>query len=152
LTFLNKIFHFKTRNSIAIVLLFVGCSKVNVARNPYLPDVRFQYDINLNLPEFDGLRFAGGSHLIHNVGYNGVLVFNLNGNDYLAWEATCSNHVPESCSKLSIEGVLAKCSCEDFQYSLATGQLLNPTENLETPYSLLFYQVIANNNILRISN
>ena len=51
----------------------------------------------------------------------------------LAWEATCPNHLPESCSKLSISGVLAECSCENFQYSLATGQLLNPNEKLNPP-------------------
>lgn len=134
------------------MLMLLGCGKERVERNPFIPDVRFQYEINLNLPEYDALRFPGGSLRIDPLGYKGVLIFNLSGNSFLAWEATCSNHPPESCSKLSIQGVLANCSCEDYQYSLATGQLLNPTENLENPYSLIYYQVIANNNILRISN
>lgn len=132
--------------------MLLGCSKSNVVRNPNLPDIRFEYEINLNLPEFDALRYAGGSKRIDAVGFNGVLLFNLNGTDFLAWEATCSNHPPENCSKLSIQGVLAACSCDDYQYSLATGQLLNPPDTIETPYSLIYYQVIANNNILRISN
>lgn len=152
MTILNKIFHFKTKNTILALLLLVSCTKANIARNPNIPDVRFEYDINLNLPEFDALRYAGGSHIINSVGLNGVLVFNLNGSSYLAWEATCPNHGPESCSKLGIQGVLARCNCEEYQYSLATGLLLNPAENIETPYALLYYQIIANNNILRISN
>ena len=55
-------------------------------------------------------------------------------------------------SKLSISGVLAECSCENFQYSLATGQLLNPSEKLNPPRDLLFYQIQNFNGILRISN
>ena len=70
----------------------------------------------------------------------------------MAWEATCPNHVPESCSKLDISGVLAECSCEDFQYSLATGQLLNPNETLNQPRDLLFYQIQNYNGILSVSN
>jgi nitrite reductase/ring-hydroxylating ferredoxin subunit len=60
--------------------------------------------------------------------------------------------LPKSCSKLGIEGVLAVCSCESFQYSLATGQLLNPNEELTPPQSLLFYQVENYNGILSVRN
>ena len=134
------------------LFLFFSCGKKELQRNPYLVDVRFQREINLNLPLYNQLNFVGGSFLIEDVGINGVLVFNLNGTSYLAWEATCPNHLPEACSKLSIEGVLVNCSCEEFQYSLATGQLLNPSENLNPPQGLLFYQVQNYNGILRVSN
>jgi len=134
------------------LFLFSSCGKKELQRNPYLVDVRFQREINLSLPLYNQLNFVGGSFLIEDVGINGVLVFNLNGTSYLAWEATCPNHLPEACSKLSIEGVLVNCSCEEFQYSLATGQLLNPSENLNPPQGLLFYQVQNYNGILRVSN
>ena len=134
------------------LFLFFSCGEKELQRNPYLVDVRFQREINLSLPLYNQLNFVGGSFLIEDVGINGVLVFNLNGTSYLAWEATCPNHLPEACSKLSIEGVLVNCSCEEFQYSLATGQLLNPSENLNPPQGLLFYQVQNYNGILRVSN
>ena len=134
------------------LFLFFSCGKKELQRNPYLVDVRFQREINPSLPLYNQLNFVGGSFLIEDVGINGVLVFNLNGTSYLAWEATCPNHLPEACSKLSIEGVLVNCSCEEFQYSLATGQLLNPSENLNPPQGLLFYQVQNYNGILRVSN
>lgn len=134
------------------LFLFFSCGKKELQRNPYLVDVRFQREINLSLPLYNQLNFVGGSFLIEDVGINGVLVFNLNGTSYLAWEATCPNHLPEACSKLSIEGVLVNCSCEEFQYSLATGQLLNTSENLNPPQGLLFYQVQNYNGILRVSN
>ena len=130
----------------------LGCSKDPIQRNPYLADIRFQRNLNLSLPLYNQLNFVGGSILIPDIGIKGVIIFNLSGNTFLAWEATCPNHIPESCSKLDISGVLAECSCEDFQYSLATGQLLNPNETLNPPRDLLFYQIQNFNGILRVSN
>jgi len=133
-------------------MLVSSCGKRPLERNPYLIDIRFQREFNLSLPLYSNLNYVGGSLLVDGVGINGIILFNLNGSSFLAWEATCPNHPPENCSKLSIEGVLAVCSCEEFQYSLATGQLLNPSENLSPPQSLLFYQVQNYNGILSVSN
>ena len=133
-------------------LIVLGCGKTPLQRNPYLVDLRFQRELNLSLPLYNSLNFVGGSILIRDLGINGVIVFNLNGTTFLAWEATCPNHLPQACSVLSITGVLAECSCEQFQYSLATGQLLNPTEALNPPHGLLFYQVQNFNGTLRITN
>ena len=140
------------RNVLLFLVLILGCSKDPIQRNPYLADIRFQRNLNLSLPLYNQLNFVGGSILIPDIGIKGVIIFNLSGNTFLAWEATCPNHLPESCSKLDISGVLAECSCEDFQYSLATGQLLNPNETLNPPRDLLFYQIQNFNGILRISN
>jgi nitrite reductase/ring-hydroxylating ferredoxin subunit len=134
------------------LLWLSSCGVKPLDRNPYLVDIRFQREFNLSLPLYSGLNYVGGSLLVEDVGINGILLFNLNGSSFLAWEATCPNHLPQNCSKLKIEGVLAVCSCENFQYSLATGQLLNPTESLELPQPLLFYQVQNYNGILRVTN
>ena len=133
-------------------VFFFNCTKFKESRNPYLVDVKFQREINLSLPSYNNLNFVGGSILVNDIGINGVVVFNLNGSTFLAWEATCPNHLPENCSKLTINGVLANCSCEDYQYSLATGQLLSPTEDLNPPRGLLFYQIQNYNGNLRVSN
>ena len=133
-------------------MLVSSCGKRPLERNPYLIDIRFQREFNLSLPLYSNLNYVGGSLLVDGVGINGIILFNLNGSSFLAWEATCPNHPPENCSKLSIEGVLAVCNCEKFQYSLATGQLLNPSENLSPPQSLLFYQVQNYNGILSVNN
>ena len=117
-------------------MLLLGCGKDKIERNPYLVSVRFSVNLNLNLPGFDNLRYAGGGQSIRQGGINGLLVFNLNGNDFLAWEATCPNHPIRDCSDLSITGVLAECSCEGFEYSLATGQLLNPKEDTKNLYPM----------------
>ena len=132
--------------------IIINCEKNNIDRNPYLNEIKFNYEINLNFPEFDALRYVGGSKKINQIGLNGVILFNFNGNTFLAWEATCANHIIKECSELYIEGVLAKCSCEDFQYSLATGQLINPKENINALFGMLNFQVFSNGNILRITN
>lgn len=133
-------------------LLVYNCSERPIDRNPYLVDIRFQREFNLSLPLYSNLNYAGGSLLIEDAGINGIILFNLNGSSFLAWEATCPNHLPSSCSKLGIEGVIAVCDCESFQYSLATGQLLNPSEELSPPQPLLFYQVQNYNGILNVTN
>ncbi|MEC8636665.1 MAG: hypothetical protein VXX99_04595, partial [Bacteroidota bacterium] len=122
----DKTFFFKF--IVLQLLILNSCRKVNIDRNPYLSYVNFNFSLNLNLPAYDNLRYAGGGLDISQGGINGLLVFNLNGNDFLAWEATCPNHPIRDCSDLSITGVLAECACEGFEYSLATGQLLNPKE------------------------
>ncbi|MEL0318061.1 MAG: hypothetical protein VW979_03305, partial [Flavobacteriaceae bacterium] len=80
-------------------LLTYGCGKIPLDRNPYLVDIRFQRTLNLALPLYSGLNYTGNSLLIEDLGINGVIIFNLNGRTFLAWEATCPNHLPTSCSK-----------------------------------------------------
>ena len=141
-----------------LLLIFCGlfgvfsCGRNEIQRNPYLLEPKIQYELNLSLPLYNALTFVGGSYKVQGIGLNGVILFNLNGSTYLAWEASCPNHDLKSCSELEIEGVLAVCSCEAFQYSLATGQILNPTEDLQPPQGMLFYQVTRYNNTLQIVN
>lgn len=129
-------------------LVLVSCSKTAVERNPFLIEKGFDQSINLALPAFNNLSYAGGSMYWPNGGIRGLLLYNLNGNTIMAWEASCPNHEVKSCSTMQISGVTASCSCEDYQYSLATGQPL--TER--ATYSLLFYKVQQNGTALRIFN
>lgn len=130
----------------------ISCSKNNIIRNPYVSDVPINYQVNLNLPQYDALRFVGGSAFIYQVGLKGVLLYNLNGQTFLAWEATCPNHIPRECSKLQLDVPLARCGCENFEYNLVNGQLLNGDENTNTAYPLINYQVEVFNSFLTIRN
>lgn len=126
-----------------------SCSKENINRNPYLKPNSFTKTINLNLPKYDNLKFSGGSIFLENTGIKGVLLFNLN-EQIMAWEASCPNHLPSSCSTMVLKGVQAQCNCEDYQYSLATGQILN--ENSNENYPMLSYFSEKNGSSVRISN
>ena len=135
-----------------VLILMFSCSGDAIKRNPYLNEVSFSHSINLNLPEYDNLNFAGGSKFIPYGGINGILIFNINGNDIFAWEASCSNHNLEICSKLSIEGLLATCSCDNFKYSLATGQLIEGGILNSSQYPLINYKAERFRNTIIISN
>ena len=138
--------------SILIIFVFISCNKNSVIRNPFLTELDFEFSININLPLYNNLKFTGGSVLINNFGHKGIILYNLNNNNYLAWEASCPNHKPNSCSKTEISGSLTVCGCENYQYSLATGQLINPSPNDTNQYAMINYGVRVSGNNLVIYN
>ena len=138
-----------TKFTILITFILISCNKNSIVRNPFLPELDFEFSINLNLPLYNSLKFTGGSLLINDFGHKGILIYNLNNNIYLAWEASCPNHKPNYCSKTEIKGSLTECKCENYQYSLATGQLLNPSSNDSNAYPMINYGVrISGNNLI----
>lgn len=145
----------KTTHIVLLIftLFIVSCSKDTSDRNPYLGEQNFTFEINLNLPLYGSLNTPGNALYIgnNNVGLRGVIVFNSGFGTFFAWEASCPNHTPNSCSTMTIEGgVTAVCSCEGYTYSLSNGVPL--TDTTEKLRSLLNYQVDTNGNILVISN
>jgi nitrite reductase/ring-hydroxylating ferredoxin subunit len=135
-----------------LLLIFFGtfsCSKNQLNNNPYLQDISFEKVINLNLPQYDNLKYSGGSIYLPSGGIKGLLLFNIN-EQIMAWEASCPNQYPSSCSKMTINGVQSICSCEDFKYSLATGQILSNSEKESYPMKLYYSE--KNGNSVRISN
>ncbi|WP_224485085.1 hypothetical protein [Robertkochia aurantiaca] len=137
------------------LLCFVACDNSDIERNPFLIERSFSYDINLNLPQFGSLSTPGNAIYIgsEGVGIRGVIVFNSGFGNYLAWEASCPNHQPNSCSTMTItDGVFSVCSCDDYRYSLANGALVSELEEEKRVYPLLNYRVTANANILRVFN
>ena len=67
--------------------------------------------------------------------------------DYRAWDANCPNQYPSSCSQMRINGVNAKCNCDNFEYSLFTG-VGNDGDYIMKPYRV---QVIEP-KLIRIYN
>lgn len=137
-----------------VLVAFLSCNSDDdgANNNPFIPNALVQFQINLNLPQFDNLNFAGGSTYIANGGgVRGFFVFNLSGDQFLAWEASCPNHIPNSCSTMEINGVLAMCDCEDYEYSLANGQLLNPVEGADS-FPMVNYRTTKSGNVVTVSN
>lgn len=136
-----------------ICLLIVSCSKSNEVRNnAYLPNYSFDTGnlINTNLPQYSNLQFAGNHILLSSdYGINGVVVF-FSGTSYSAFELTDPNHSIQACSKLTVQGVIATCSCDDGNsYEILTGQ---GQEGTTGQYSLKPYFVEINGNIIRVYN
>ena len=130
-------------------ILITSCSKNEINRNPYLQNIRFEKTINLNLPQYDNLNYNGGAIYLSSGGIKGLILFNFS-NQIFAWEASCPNQYPSSCTTMEIDGVQTVCNCDDYKYSLATGQLLSNSENDSYPMKMYFSE--KNGNSVRISN
>ena len=73
----------------------ISCSKNQLNDNPFLQDISFEKVINLNLPQYDNLKYSGGSIYLSSGGIKGLLLFNIN-DQIMAWEASCPNQYPSS--------------------------------------------------------
>ena len=138
---------FRTILLISLLSFNYGCDKNVPEQNPYLQNVGFTREINLDLPQYSSLKFANNSIILYNVGIKGVIVFNT-GNSFLAWEASDPNHYPSDCSTMTPDQFTCECSCEGNKYSLYDGQKISGDGN----YSLKPYHIYQNGNILTISN
>lgn len=142
---MKKIFIF-----ISLSLFLFGCSGDDEIReNPYLPDLNFSFQMDLNLPEYNQLNFPGNFYVTHNYGINGIVVYNLNNDHYMAFELSDPNHVLQGCSILNVQNTQAACSCNDGNiYTIITGQQIAG----EGEYGLKPYRVERIGSVLRISN
>jgi nitrite reductase/ring-hydroxylating ferredoxin subunit len=140
--------------SILLLLLITACSHDGTNRNPYLQEISFRFEANLNLPSYSPLTNTGSAVLIPSAtaGTKGVFVINAGFDQFRAFEASCPNHAPNDCSTMVLNGQIATCSCEDNEYSLFTGQLLNSPEDGNRYYDMLEYRTSFGGNVVVISN
>ena len=134
---------------IVLTLIILSCEKNDDNDNPFVPDVRFEKILNINLPSYNDLKYNGGSYYINGLGVKGVILFNLNDN-IIAWEASCPNEKPSDCSRMEIRGLQAECKCNSNLYSLANGQPLKINTNNSLP--MVPYFTEKSGNSLRIYN
>ena len=140
-----------------ITLIFFSCKKNdddNVNRdNQFLPNYAFNTGtlINLSLPQYGDLQFANNYITLDSpYGINGVVLFYAGGTNYNAFELTDPNHAIQTCSVLTVEGVIATCTCTDAKsYDILTGQ---PQEGTTGQYGLKRYFVQKTGNIIRVYN
>lgn len=135
-----------------LVSLTLSCSTDDYRNNnnPNLITVPVNYVINLNLPEYNNLKYPGGTATIRHIGIQGVVVFALNKDFYTAYELSDPNHPTSSCSAMIVEGAMAKCKCPDDnnEYNLLTGEHKSEKDK----YPMLGYRIKKEGNNLRIYN
>ncbi len=138
---------------IILVTLF-SCDNDRGTRNPYLQEIGFRFDMNLNLPLYSPLTNFGNAVFVDNpgIGTRGFFVIQATIGQYRAFEASCPNHAPNDCSTLLLEGQTATCSCENYEYSLFTGQLINRPDDGNRYYDMLEYRVTKRGNVVVVSN
>lgn len=135
-----------------VCLLLLSCesdSSLN-RNNPFLTDPLVSLQLDLSLPQYNPLNFPGNSVVINAQGIKGIVVYNLDNNQYVAFDLTDPNHIPNECSRMTIQGVEASCPCPDEhnKYNIITGQhFTNP--NL---YPMQRYRAVKNGNAISITN
>ena len=142
--------------SIAFILFFTVCSceSTTPVQNPFLPKASFNVPIDLNLPLYSPLQNTGNSITLPNNlgGIKGIHITNVGFSTFRAFEVSCPNHNPSSCSSTELQGSQVNCQCEDgFSYSVFTGQLLN-RQGSETLFDLTEYRVRTEGSMLYIFN
>ena len=132
-----------------IIPLTFSCEKDEVSSQcRYLANIGVNYEVNLNLPQYNQLNFISNSVYIPNIGNGGIIVTN-SGTGYLAWDASDPNRIPTSCSTMTINGLECVSNCPDENsYSLITGQSLG----IALECGLKAYRVEINGSKLFISN
>ena len=108
--------------AIALLALVLSCSSDTSNRNPYLQEVRFRFELNLNLPLYNNLQNIGNPVYVGNngVGTRGAFVINT-GSSFMAWEASCPNHVPN-------DGLSTKLLTPGLGLALVHNQVAKPQE------------------------
>lgn len=140
-------------NCLFLFLVF-ACSNDRTNRNPYLQEINFRFDANLNLPLYSPLTNTGSAVLVtsEGAGTRGVFIINTGFEQFRAFEASCPNHAPNTCSTMTLSGQVATCSCEGYQYSLFTGQLLNRPDDGNRYYDMLEYRTTLSGTTVIVSN
>ncbi len=141
--------------AIALILIIslLSCSSSddnNQNQNPYLAVPPVNLSLNLNLPEYNSLKFPGGSVIVTNQGIKGIVIYCISDNLYTASELSDPNHPPSSCSKMQVEGIIATCPCEDDNtYDIVTGQFTPPNNE---KYPMIQYRAERNGDTVNVFN
>ena len=115
----------------------------------YLLNISVNYSIDLNLPQYSSLNFAGNSIYIPNIGNAGIIIASTGANFY-AWDASDPNHTPSSCSALIPNGLFGTCGCGDENtYNFVTG---TPENNSNLRCALQNYRIEKTGNTLTVYN
>jgi len=134
-------------------LLLISCSSNDDGRtgNPNIPNYVFNTGslINTNLPEFGHLQFPGNFIVLNQYGVNGVVLYS-SGTTYSAFELSDPNHQANTCSRLTLEGIIASCTCDDGNsYNIVNGGQMEGTSG---QYGLVPYGVEVQSNIITVFN
>ena len=137
-----------------LVFFAFACSNDTTNRNPYLQEIGFRFDMNLNLPLYSPLTNSGNAIYVNtNInGSRGIFVINTAFNNFMAWEASCPNHAPNDCSTMELNGQTVTCPCEDYEYNLVTGQMMNRPDDGKRYYDLLNYRTRFAGSVLSVYN
>jgi len=111
--------------AVFIVLACLACKSEDgqTGDNPNLTIPLVNLNLNLNLPEYNSLKFPGNSLIITQQGIRGIVIYNVNNDLYTAFDLSDPNHFPNECSKMTVDGIIANCPCtnDTNEYNIVNG-------------------------------
>lgn len=136
----------------SILFIFFACSSDDYKNynNPYLNPHTVNLELNLNLPQYNSLKYPGNSVKVYHQGIRGIVIYSPDASQYFAYELSDPNHFPNECSRMEVEGVIASCPCpeDDNSYNIFTGI----HETKDNMYPMLGYKVQRRGDIIRVFN
>lgn len=131
-----------------VFFTFSSCKKEDI-----IPYVRFYEQIDLNLPKYQNVKIPGNYMYLSNeyFGYNGVILYCVSTNEYMAYERNCPHDAQKANAILDVIDSLCLMVCRDCgsRFFLIDGLKLDGPSK----YSVKTYQTsLSINNILDIYN
>lgn len=145
--------HFGFSSFLVLVFFFLSCTGDQFNENNRVPDVLVNRTINLNFPSGSSLNEPGGNAVFEG-GVRGIIVFNLDGTHFAAFDLACPHRSPSLCVQpmewepRSLELV---CACEGERVAY---NALSPFADYQgKTYEMEQYKVIrVSENTLQITN
>ena len=135
------------KKSIFLLAFFalVSCSTNQNLEN-CIQSLPLNLNTDLNNPQLINAQTPGGFAEL-NGGTKGILLFNKNGNEFVAFDKLCPAN--DCNAPMIFENRLLKCSCDNSEYSVDFGGAPQ-TNGFQCP--AIEYQVFRNGTTLRITN
>lgn len=125
--------------------LFINCSDSGNLAN-CIRTFNVSFGTDLNNPELINAQTPGGFANLPG-GNKGILLFNKNGTDFVAFDKFCPQ--ADCNTPMIFENRLLKCTCDESTYSVDFGGTPQ-TDGFECP--AIEYRVIKNGTSIRITN
>ncbi|MFO7789622.1 MAG: Rieske (2Fe-2S) protein [Bacteroidota bacterium] len=127
-----------------LLICFSACKD-----DDYIPEVMFNYYIDLNSVEYNSLKIPGNAEYLNVAGYRGVIIHCNYKDEYVAFERACPYHPEEEGAVVEIdEDGNATCPECGSQFSLYDGSILEGPAEMP----LKWYNTDLQGNLLYVYN
>ncbi len=131
-----------------LTIIFFGCT-TNGDNNDCFPFISVNESINLDLPQFIDLQVPGGWAYSPG-GHQGLIVYNINGTQFKAYDRLCPGQNLSSCSQMIVDSSLRiLCPCDQSEFNILNG---SPIPLIDACFAKEYLIENLNGSILRISN
>jgi len=129
-------------------ILILGCTS-NGVENDCFPFITVNESVNLDLPQFIDLQVPGGWAYTSG-GLQGLIIYNINGVQFKAFDRLCPGQTISSCSQMIVDSNLRiLCQCDDSEFNILNGAPLTEGTNC---FANEYFVENLNGSLLRITN